>query len=514
MKLKYITFLPFIVFYAYAQNPLYQECSNDPFTLRLENHMDRFLNSIEPSNDPFEEQSVITHTTDILINSDFSSIINRDFSYIAPICFYASSLRGKHNLTSSQLYYCQSEEDSSPQNSHNNTGPCLSENYIQKLSSTFEELSRCFELSDQDSNILFEILNHESAFIPNARSSTGARCMGQLTIDSVLELTAQLTIEMYDEERFDSISNNLSIDKCPHLHELTLPAHIQTSILPQVEQMNPSSLYDNIKKVIRENTNFTCPLVSNPVRCLLYSFLYYKNSLNHFNKIFEPQNDSLPSELLEDSNFEFKTNITNNELLVLNDELSSTKMVFMSTAGAYTNGFKNYPLSSIQKVEIIDEVLQSGYLQTDMDRFKKLAIRLSYNGGIVITQFLVKEFLFELKRNISNANAIGLYGEFREQILNGKSVPFERMIQLFYRYIRSESNEIKSNWDRIGHYSSQIDRDIYYMNTQDTSFQNPINLHFQRIKEQEIGTPIPLDWIGAFSQKVQSACYHFEALED
>ena len=516
MKIKILTFLFLInIPYAWAQNSIYQECSPDDFfTQKLENHMNRFLTTFDlPERESqFPENTLSSHIVENILNQDYSSLIDKNFSYIRPICFYASSLRGKRNFNQAeQLYYCESEEDSAPQSQHNNTGPCLSQNYIQKLSSTFDQMSQCFNLSDYDSNILFEILNHESAFIPNAKSPSKARCIGQLRRDTIIELTAQLSIEMYDRNKFDHISNNLNFDNCPYLNELTIPANLETSVLPQALQMGGVSLYDNIKTIIR-NQSITCKIVSNPVRCLLYSFLYYKNTLNHFNKIFEPQEGTfLPQELLEDSNFNFKNRLNLNELIIYQN--NSLEMVFISTKGAYENGYKKNPSGLLQKVEIIDTLPRRETQTSDMEQFKKLVLRLSYNGGVVVSQFLAQEFLFELKRNIANPYSIGLYKRFRERILNGQTVPFKELISLFHSYIQSESSEVRANWNQIKQYSAKIDRDINYMNIQEGTNQNPIQQHFKELKEEEIGGALPLDWMGTFNQQVQNSCHQFNPLQ-
>ena len=155
--------------------------------------------------------------------------------------------------------------------------PCLSQDYIQTTANIFNEFGTCFNLSHKELENLFAIINHESAFITNSRSSTGARCAGQITVNAFLDLNAQIVLN-YDPVR---TIYNQATDQCPGLSNTTVPSNIHNH-----EQYQNIS-YDNLVKRL-SRLPITCPLTLDMSRCFFYSFLYYTTALHLFRQYIEP----------------------------------------------------------------------------------------------------------------------------------------------------------------------------------------------------------------------------------
>ena len=99
---------------------------------------------------------------------------------IPDICFYAGMLRST-NLNNS---YYQCPKPSTPANqadSSKQNAPCLTEDYLKMTAQAFNETADCFGFTDKEKKDLFATINHESAYMLNIRSNTGAICYGQIT---------------------------------------------------------------------------------------------------------------------------------------------------------------------------------------------------------------------------------------------------------------------------------------------------------------------------------------------
>lgn len=232
------------------------------------------------------------------------------------ICFLASSIKGKNTFKirgsqypcsdyrtnlNQRFYYCDDVETSNScqtvmpvTDSEGNTrliyprAPCLSEDYIQTLSTSFNNMSYCFNLSKKEQNDLFAIIHHESSFMPNSRSSAGAKCSGQLTTRALVNLNMDILLEK------NPIYSNYAqaIEKCPYLTDILIP----TDLLTNEKYQNKS--YEALQSKI-ENLNFTCTLIADMSRCFFYSFLFHKTSIKLIEQELLPLEKLLTPEDLE-----------------------------------------------------------------------------------------------------------------------------------------------------------------------------------------------------------------------
>ena len=99
---------------------------------------------------------------------------------IPDICFYAGMLRS----TALNNSYYQCPKPSAPANQaflSQENALCLTEDYVRMTAQAFNETADCFGFTDKEKKDLFATINHESAYMLNIKSKTGALCYGQMT---------------------------------------------------------------------------------------------------------------------------------------------------------------------------------------------------------------------------------------------------------------------------------------------------------------------------------------------
>jgi len=265
---------------------------------------------------PSQTEDAHTISVSENIKNHFEGLRFSVFYSIEDICFLASSIKGKNifkargseyscvdNRTSrnQRFYYCNDWNklnscqtfmpvtDSDGNKRHiPPQAPCLSENYIQTLSAGFNDMGFCFNLSGKELRDLFAIIHHESSFMSNSRSPTGAKCAGQLTAQALVNLNMDILLE---KEPVHSIYMQ-AIKKCPYLQDILIP----TDLLFNENYQNRS--YMSLHREL-DNIDFTCPLVSSMSRCFFYSFLFHKTSIELIERNISRLSNFLTSEDLD-----------------------------------------------------------------------------------------------------------------------------------------------------------------------------------------------------------------------
>ena len=418
---------------------------------------------------------------------------------IDPICFYAGSLRGKNSLSkSSNFYSCEDYSSPNPTRGHSKKGACLSQEYSEKFALLFEQMTNCFSLSQKEKNNFFKILNNESAFMPNARSDSGARCLGQLTQDAFKDISINMTLRInYPDDTNYALYKDydLANGKCAYLDNYTIPPNIRENVIKSVyNNINPE--HDTVKNTYtqflginqedQQNFWYECKILSNPVQCLLYSTLYYKLSLNQFDHAFIPKErrsrtNSLNTASNEERNKfqehinEHSIGLSPNEIYVFKDEEnSSNPMVFVSTGGAYEKFIQDdfSPTASIKKVSLLSP--------EDFARMKDLALQLSYNAGQSITRNKVEYLLNVIKDRIANPNNPDYkYRKYRQMILEGKTLPFEFIEKSFIEAaIQLNDDRGSTRKTEIREYASKVKENMDYVLGKDE--ESSLKTHFKK----------------------------------
>ena len=442
---------------------------------RLECFMSHFLeeHSLQCPTTPYLNESM-TINRSLLTNwisrripepplNKFSKLTRSPSSPIDPICFHAGSLRGIEAVD--QRYEClhyeqinrprkfSCAEGNSTCKSNPTSGPCLSSSYSKKLAQVFEKIGECVGLNSSEQRNLFTIINHESAFMPNARSGGAARCMGQLTKITTKEITARLTAGLNNDHR-DSYGLENVFERCPELEEHSIPRNIQDNLLPYVLQYNRGEVYTNTLNEINTDRNrpnhvtnkqtapsqhrtvhypMTCKLVSNPVSCLLYTSLYYKLLSTKFDKRFPPNSHLLSN--------------------------------------------------------------------TDREKFKNFVLKISYNGGGSFPHTFLRDFLKEIDCSSGSCSNT----QFAEQLNQGEKLNLTEFSTQYIDYIFTEKSDswlrgYKSTHDKqkrcneVREYILKVSKHMDFLRNE-TEIQPQWN--------RQIGKPEAFD---SFFQEVQNKC--------
>ena len=136
--------------------------------------------------------------------------------------------------------------------------PCLNKEYIALTARAFHDVARCLRVPLE---LAFAIFHHESRFLINSRSYTGALCYGQVTGAAAADFNSFLESEPYYTGMEDLQPQNIQ-SRCPGVYE-----HFQkitTRYSPYIKRFEIPYTYDK------------CRLVLNPYTCFFYGLSYIR----------------------------------------------------------------------------------------------------------------------------------------------------------------------------------------------------------------------------------------------
>lgn len=113
--------------------------------------------------------------------------------------------------------------------------PCITDASVKRISEVFHGGSRCSQMNPDQ---LFPLFNHESRFVPNAQSGTGASCFGQMIGIAVKEVN-----RVYGQDEIEKMGRSCDVYK------------------------GLAGSADPDKK---------CDILASPETCMLYSILFQK----------------------------------------------------------------------------------------------------------------------------------------------------------------------------------------------------------------------------------------------
>ena len=461
--LKYLLLFSILSFSYFAYSTIYQTCkwSDQPLTDRFMQFNQEFLDADPKLEDSYSCNRVAynRHNERQLI----TDVLNTGESFltgpIPSICFLSSSARGTANRPPSKkssekkYYHCNSPNATNPNTrmavkNNPNTGqtshiylrsPCISEDYHHSLTKTFNKMAHCFGLSEREAKNLFAIINHESQFIPNVQSSTGARCAGQLTRPAVTTLNAHIL-----ENHFPgSHIYQSAVSRCPSLIDKTIPSDIlciKTEACPHSHLQTGSQASKESKL---SKYPITCKLTSDLPRCFFYTFLYFKETLINFDQQFRAPNEFDKQEISDRFIQKYGVGLNPNEIIIAKKaDNSEDPHLFITAQDAYEEAQKydsqpNNPMYNLN-VETVSLISSE-----DMKHFKFYATQLSYNGGRSIMDSQITNFLTFLKEQIDQADCSSpnnKYCKYRRHILEGNSPNIDSIKEDFKAYLRVAKN--------------------------------------------------------------------------
>ncbi len=459
--LRYLLLVSILSFSYFAHSSIYQTCkwSDQPLTDRFIQFNQEFLDEDTPLEDyqsctkvAYNQYNELQPVTDVL-NTEEPFLTGP----IPSICFLSSSARGTSNRpssksSSSKYYHCNSPNNTNPNDrmavKNPNTGqthhlylrsPCISEDYHSSLVKTFNKMVHCFGLSQREARNLFAIINHESQFIPNAQSSTGARCAGQLTRPAITTLNAHILENYFPGSHI----YQSAVSRCPSLIDKTIPSDIlctKTESCPHSHLQTGSQASKELKL---SKYPITCKLTSDLPLCFFYTFLYFKETLINFDQKFQAPNEFDSQEIPDRFIQKYGVGLNPNEIIIAKKaDNSNDAHLFITAQSAYEEVQKHENQSNNPMYNLNVETV-SLISPEDMKYFKFYTTQISYNGGRSVMDSQVTNFLTFLKEQIDQADCSApnnKYCKYRRHILEGNALNLDSIKEDFKAYLRVAKN--------------------------------------------------------------------------
>ena len=351
-------------------------------------------------------------------------------------CFFAGAVRGANMYDpGSNFYYCKEnsnrpgnmsvEDESNRQRIISPRRACLNRDYMELTARAFNETADCFGFSRTEKESIFRLINHESSFLHNVTSPTGAKCYGQLTTNTIKEINKHIYFrDTKDPHPYSYIFDEV-MEKCPGLELAVLNKEITESI----ETAGKKSM----KKfeTIVSRTPTSCKTTQNIYSCLFYAFYNIrKNTMeieSHFNR---PSSYSEKTDIPPEFKARFSLPMKLNEMLVVKQS-DGKLMVFWDDSELWP-ALKNRPPSMLEEIRKVP-------LFANEEEVKELFSHWTYNGGISITLKYMKVFIRRLKQSVAVACRSDSEEQrclYRSEIQEGRGIQTEDIKRDFRIYIR------------------------------------------------------------------------------
>ena len=325
--------------------------------------------------------------------------IKNKFTVIPKQCFLAMALRGDTLFPSSQYVHCESKNKAFFSKVRK---VCINEDYINTIYTAWKNIVECFNYSTKKQKEIFHLINQESGGILNVRSATGARCLGQVTIDYVKTIN-------------NIISSSNKTNPLKH-----------SEIYREVIQRCPQ-----LKEKVLKNINFiTCQTSMDPYTCLFYTF--YGLERNH-----RKMKENLQSKLDYIGSKEFPQSIKSKYQL----PIRLNEMLYITGTTKNGNSFNWVVWDDSELYELWKKIDDSKELTIKkVSLFKKqedieqMFNYWAHNGGQTLVNSSLIKRIERLKRNIAQsckANSQENRCLAREQIKTGKGIDSSLALKIF-----------------------------------------------------------------------------------
>ena len=354
-----------------------------------------------------------------------------DFS-IPLECFFASATRKLSQIGSKKrFYYCKSPESKTPEDTMEVTtkngqnrklyprSPCFNEAYISLISESFHYMAKCFGFDAQERRNIFALFNHESSFILNKKSWTGARCIGQLTRDTVHTMNKYIYMSNDGLLRPYHHIYREALKNCPDLNiKARLPAILS-------EERNPS--YSKLKK-INKKLRVNCLTTQDPYACFFYSMYNIKANGTLLEGKLASVEENLPQNLeIPDSVKDFfQLPIRLNEVLHITESRMAKDGQIKEISSFFQNDYELMEALSKNRYKKENLQVKKTTLYKVEEKTRTALTYWSYNGGASIINDYLKEFLIKKKKQVVESE--NDFSSLKKQIAEGRPLDFDLSI--------------------------------------------------------------------------------------
>ena len=282
--------------------------------------------------------------------------------------------------------------------------PCLNEEYTAMTAKAFHDVAECLNIPPK---MAFSILHHESRFLLNNESGTGALCHAQVTGNAVADF-------------------NTFIDNKPNYPSMTdlLPENIQERCPEKWKHFKKADTTYNSrhKRFEIKSDHDRCKLNLNPYTCFFYGLAYIKILMNTVENIVQKTN-------------KIEIAKKNNQTLIFwgEEEKRATE-------------------------KKIGEELETEEIKIffDEDSLKETLTIIGYNGGPSVPVPVFQDFMTYLKKTLSNRKN----EELRRHLLSG-GLKIDFFTNNFTEFLkRNYPSRKKSRRSEVADYLNKVDRDL------------------------------------------------------
>ena len=329
-------------------------------------------------------------------------------------CFLTSALRGIGAFNEKYYVHC-GDEGSQGTSFDGHNLHCVNEDYVNMVHKAFTDMANCFQLSPNHAKHLFRVINHESKSMLNVMSSTGARCLGQVTLGYAEEINRRIGIS----ERGGAFpAYDRAIAKCPNLRDKKISQG----------------------RVTQKNA-VTCELTQDIHKCLLYTF---SGLTQHYEEISRKlETDSSVMDVDEFTELEkkmFLLPIRSNEMLRVRGVVGGKSVTLLLWDHA-----ELYDYLQDDKVDVRSLRVDKVPLFEEPETVKWILNYWSHNGGASVYISILPAILRVLKLHIAltdcrsspeRESPLPPECGFRRKMENGGSLSSEEFVKLFEDKLR------------------------------------------------------------------------------
>ena len=384
----------------------------------------------------------------------------RDFYY----CSRPDDLRHKTSMSfancDSQTKTCSTLANQEAERELETRRLCLNKDYVRMTAQAFHTMADCFQFSPREKERLFGLFNHESSFMLNSRSDTGARCYGQVT--SGLQHLANRYIffsgKSYDPWPGESRIYQSAVEECAFLpSKLALHPQADNQELlfqewnKEVQRLKNAGqpaawgYVDQYDKMFNQGkgSSFTCSSTTDPYTCLFYSMYYYKINEAQFERTYNDLPGAkleLPEDIMQLQVHPIKIN----EMLIFEGVIRNAAGRTQEVRWLIADSYELYDMFVTKEAEIISvnkvqkvNVFPKDVLRTD-------AVKRAHNGGGDIVGSALRGAMNQLKRKIAGGASCNLNETCkrqREAIFSGEMLTEVDADTSFYYYLRGNHKD-------------------------------------------------------------------------
>ena len=417
----------------------------------------------------------------------FFTNTNQKLNSIPAICFFASTLRStekKGSDNSKNYYFCKNHLSKNPTRTMTvfkdskkkkkkkvwARRVCLSKDYIDTTVKSFNYMADCLGFSSlKEKKELFALFNHESSFIVNNRSNTGAKCYGQLTENTINIVDKFIYMKSKSHKPYLEIYNK-ALAKCPDLHE-----HIVLPDLLSKTGKKPSNIH--LAKM-QKKSDSTCRVSQHPSTCFFYAMYDIKANQIRFerNQVFVV--NPLPQKVKDKEKLTkiFLLPIRQKEMLQVRGSFTKKSGEVVKKDWLFKDSLELY--DTIKNLRYNPKQLQIKKinLYKNVEKIKLMATHTAHNGGLTILTNYFDHFLRNQKEQIAKkCTTKSKHCNYRKKLQKGQSLDYQSFEKDFSYFLSKKYKGTRKRKREVSNFYKNILDDINYLRNEENHLTNHLN---------------------------------------